>query len=111
VDAQEFPEGVDVTLVEGAVTGNVPAKETLSADQQVIAGVRGTSRRKQGDSQGCSSSAAEARAPVARIHQSGLIPAGLSSAFESHSERHQRSVGRTKASGKSEREIRIRSLR
>jgi hypothetical protein len=52
---------VDVTLV-GRGDGKRSGNETLPADQQVIAvGVRGTSRRKQGDSQGWSSSAAEAR--------------------------------------------------
>ena len=108
VDAQEFPEDVDVTLVEGAVssqddlnkiqkirqrtqmlislgdcavTGNVPAMRNSIPVQQIIAAdLCGRSAGRESRSLGARARSPEAGAAAAGVRQGGFVFAGLSSA-------------------------------
>ena len=125
VDAQEFPEDVDVTLVEGAVssqddldkiqkirqrtnmlislgdcavTGNVPAHAQLHSGAEIAAAhLRRRGRRRKSRSVRARAGVAEAGAAAARIRQGGSVFAGLSAALEGDRRRDQRSAGRQEA--------------
>jgi coenzyme F420-reducing hydrogenase gamma subunit len=137
VDAQEFPEDVDVTLVEGAVssqddvnklrkvrqrthllislgdcavTGKCAGHAKFhSGKQTAAADLCGRGARGQSDSDGRSAPVVETGATAARVRESGYVSAGMSATGENNRSSDFRSGGREKARGRLRREIRMRS--
>ena len=138
VDAQEFPDGVDVTLVEGAVssmedmhkiqqirqrthllislgdcavTGNVPSMRNSVPVSKLLQRVyvEGADEDKQIPSDRVAL-ADEACPPGARIRRGRLVCARLSSARQGNPRRCHRSAGRPQTRGETEGEVWIRSV-
>ena len=138
VDAQEFPDGVDVTLVEGAVssmedmhkiqqirqrthllislgdcavTSNVPSMRNSVPVSKLLQRVyvEGADEGKVIPSDGVPV-VAEACPPGARIRRSGYVRAGLSSARQGNSRRGHRSAGGPQTRGETQGEVWIRSV-
>jgi NAD-reducing hydrogenase small subunit len=120
VDAQEFPEDVDVTLKrthilislgDCAVTGNVPAMRNSIPVQKLLQRIYidGAEEGNVVPSERVPG-VAQASAATARIRQSGFELAGLSSSVEGNLQRDQRSAGRQEARRRSQGEIPIRSV-
>ena len=135
VDAQEFPEGVDVTLVEGAVssqedlkklqkirsrtrtlvalgdcavTSNVSAMRNGLPVQKMLQSiyVEGVSG-SQGGAGRWRAGAAAAGAARARIRQSGSARAWMPARVQGHPRRSRRPAGRAKARRQFQVEVRV----
>ena len=138
VDAQEFPEDVDVTLVEGAVssqddfnklqkirqrtqvlvalgdcavTGNVPAMRNSIPVNKLLQQiyVEGAQEGKVVPD-GRSACVVKTRASTAGVCESGFMSARMSAAREEHRYRNCGLAGREKARGQPRGEIRMRSV-
>ena len=139
VDAQEFPEEVDLTLVEGAVssqddlnkirkirqrtqilvslgdcavTGNVPAMRNNIPGQQTSATrLCGRRGRKEADSQRPRARAPEAGASAARVCQGRPLSARVPATRQGDSRIDHRPAGRAQAGSRPDGKVRLRSAR